>query len=325
MLVGHALDGFMVHDPNNLPATIQPDLAAAWDNPNGDNPANAMLILREGAPVPPPTPISKAWRGLQLRNGDNTTDDWACISIAKLDAVKFTTDTSLDDLRYACTLVPPEHILVRLFMPGDDPNLADPLKFASLFGGWLTEFARLGGKYVEVHNEPNLDAEGCGIAWNNGTDFSNWLISALVELRRRFPMLRYGFPALSPGHSISGVRFDEETFYAFAHPAIMQCDWIGVHCYWLNGIGMYASADGAHYQVYKDEGLPLIVTEFSNPNPDLVNMPKEKKARQYKAWYANLPSYVIGAYSFISSSDNPAFASETWAGTEIPEIVGGAA
>jgi hypothetical protein len=48
------------------------------------------------------------------------------------------------------------------------------------------------------------------------------------------------------------------------------------------------------------------------------------KGEQYKRYYASLPDYVIGAYSFISSADDPAFKSEVWAGSEIPGIVGGA-
>ena len=41
----------MVHDPNNLPATIQPNLMDAWGNCHlQGNPDFAMLVLREGAP-----------------------------------------------------------------------------------------------------------------------------------------------------------------------------------------------------------------------------------------------------------------------------------
>ena len=54
----------------------------------------------------------------------------------------------------------------------------------------------------------------------------------------------------------------------------MQCDWIGVHCYWLDDAGMLADADGGHYRAYKNEGKPLIISEFSNPGPQ----PKARRA-----------------------------------------------
>lgn len=316
VLVGITLDGFLVHDPNGLPATIEPNLAAAWGNCHlQGNPDFAMLVLREGVASPPI--VGAAWRGLQLRNGENTAADFACIIDGKLNAAKMTTDTAFEDLDFLCTLVSPEHILLRLFADLSD-RVVGPVEFASWFGLWLAKFASVGGKYVEVHNEPNLYAEGLGKSWIDGTSFALWLLVVLNELRQWQPSLKYGFPGLSPGGSIANVRMDETQFYTAAKYAINKCDWIGVHCYWLGDTGMISDADGGHYRAYKNEGKPLMITEFSNPNPV---MPKADKGRQYKAYYPTLPGYVIAAYSFISSSDNPAFASETWAGTEIPGIV----
>ena len=320
-LVGHVHDGFMVHDPNNLPATIQPNLMDAWGNCHlQGNPDFAMLVLREGTPIPPPMPepAGKVWRGLQLNNGDkNTTADWECITVGKLNAIKLTTDTRIEDLDFAATLVPADHILLRLYADLSDRIVA-PHEFASWYTHYLARFVQIGGRYVEVHNEPNLTAEGLGAFWFEGAGFSHWLIAVLAELREKQPALKYGFPGLSPGGYIQNVRMDEAKFYAAARPATMQCDWIGVHCYWLDDAGMLADADGGHYRAYRDEGRPLIITEFSNPGPQ----PKTMKGQQYRRYYASLPNYIIGAYSFISSADNPAFASETWAGSEIPAIVG---
>lgn len=316
---------FYCHDPYFLnggkggPLIEQTTLDIAWSHCHEQgNPDWLMMTMEKADIVIPPIP-STTWRGLQLRNGDNAPADWNCVRAGKLDAVKFTTDTAIDDLYYACTLVPPSHILLRLFMPGDDPALQNPVIFASMFGIWLDTFASVDGVYVEVHNEPNLDIEGLGAIWFDGAYFSNWLIAVLAELRKRQSKLKYGFPGLSPGGYVENVRMDEMKFYNAAKPAVAQCDWLGVHCYWLSPDGMNMEADGAHYKVYRNEGKPLIITEFSNPDS---NVSKADKGRQYKAYYASLPSYIIGAYSFISSADNPTFASETWAGSDIPGIVG---
>ena len=75
--------------------------------------------------------------GLQLNNGDkNTTDDWECIVIGKLNAVKLTTDTRIEDLDFAATLVPADHILLRLYADLSD-RIVSPVEFAS----WYTEMA----------------------------------------------------------------------------------------------------------------------------------------------------------------------------------------
>lgn len=313
---------FYCHDPYFITGGIggamieQPTLAEAWSRCHEQgNPDWLMMTMDIGTL---PHPVSTAWRGLQLRNGDNTTDDWACVVIGKLDAVKFTTDTSFDDLDYACTLVPPHHVLLRLFADLDG-RVVLPHEFASWFGLWLDKFASVGGQYVEVHNEPNLYQEGLGQSWTDGATFGAWLIGVIEELREIQPNLKYGFPGLSPGGAVEGVRMDEAAFYNGARPAVAACDWLGVHCYWLTAEAMTTEADGGHYKVYANEGKPLLITEFSNP---WKRAPKADKGRQYKAYYASLPSYVIGAYSFISSASNPAFSSETWAGSDIPMIVG---
>jgi hypothetical protein len=99
------------------------------------------------------------------------------------------------------------------------------------------------------------------------------------------PTLKYGFPALSPGGYIENARMDEAAFYAAARPAAMQCDWIGVHCYWLDDAGMLADADGGHYRTYKNEGSHSSF-RVSNPGPQSKAM-----APHYKEI---LPDYVVG-------------------------------
>ena len=217
LLVGHTRDGFMVHDPNNLPATIQPDLDGGLGQSESrpGNPANAMLILREGAdsdPTPDAEPTGKAWRGLQLNNGDkNTTADWECIMVGKLNAIKLTTDTRIEDLDFAATLVPADHILLRLYADLSD-RIVTPQEFASWYTHYLARFAQIGGEYVEVHNEPNLDAEGLGQSGFKEHTFQHGSLQS-CRIAPKATDLKYGFPGLSPGGYIQNVRMDEVKFY----------------------------------------------------------------------------------------------------------------
>ncbi|MEM7802325.1 MAG: peptidoglycan DD-metalloendopeptidase family protein, partial [Chloroflexota bacterium] len=65
---------------------------------------------------------------------------------------------------------------------------------------------------VELHNEPNLTAEGMGRSWRNGTEFSRWYIELLTLYRRELPTTKFLFPGLSPGHSVKGIKEDHIRF-----------------------------------------------------------------------------------------------------------------
>jgi hypothetical protein len=87
---------------------------------------------------------------------------------------------------------------------------------------------------IQIHNEPNLAAEGLGSGWKDGAEFAVWWKRIADIYRRELPGCRVGFPALSPGGDIPGTRLAEITFARQAVSAIQAADWIGVHHYYLN-------------------------------------------------------------------------------------------
>jgi hypothetical protein len=118
--------------------------------------------------------------------------------------------------------------------------LSSPERFLQITVPILSEYAQVLGTQdlmIAVHNEPNLYKEGLGHAWADGAAFANWFNTVATSLRGTFPGSRIGFPALSPGGDVPGVRLAEPTFLTQAASAIQSADWVGVHYYWANADG----------------------------------------------------------------------------------------
>jgi hypothetical protein len=79
---------------------------------------------------------------------------------------------------------------------------------------------------------------------------------------------------------------------------------------------MLSTSGGAGYKKLITD-KPILITEFSNPNPSVA---KAIKADQYVSYYNALKG-VHSAYSFVASASS-GFDAETWANSEIPHIVG---
>jgi hypothetical protein len=73
---------------------------------------------------------------------------------------------------------------------------------------------------VELHNEPNIVAEGLGSSWANGRDFANWWLELLNKYRRAFPDVRFIYPGLSPGSSVIGKKIDHIQFIEASRDAV---------------------------------------------------------------------------------------------------------
>lgn len=114
------------------------------------------------------------------------------------------------------------------FASGSLPRLKE---YAAALGG-------SNGLAIQIHNEPNLTAEGLGSGWRNGIEFADFYRRLADVYRKELPGCKLGFPALSPGGDIAGVRQADSTFARQASAAIAESDWVGVHFY-------YAKADGS--------------------------------------------------------------------------------
>jgi hypothetical protein len=137
-----------------------------------------------------------------------------------------------------------------------------------------------GVQYFEIHGEPNLVVEGFGSSWRDGHEFGDWFLQVAGFLRPVLPQARFGWPGLSLGPRIEGMRADAKVFLAEASGFIRQADWIGCHCFWHDEASMFAPDGGLGYKTYRDEWPEklLLITEFSNTSPDVS---PEVKGRQY--------------------------------------------
>jgi hypothetical protein len=246
-------------------------------------------------------------------DGPNTESDFDIAREARIEAALIQTSTPPEDFdRLVALGIKPENIMLRLFMPGDDQNLLNPLSFANVMLGPLDWFSKKGGELVLIHNEPNLAQEGLGRAWADANGFAAWYSQVLTALRAHFPNLLYGFPGLSP-------QPETPQWIVDCQDVIKQSDWIGVHAYWQTPEQMTELLHGGYWQHYLFLGGLIYITECANVNP-LAS--KLDKASQYIQYWSILPEPVVAAFSFVSSASDLNFAHECW-NLEMARLVGG--
>lgn len=194
----------------------------------------------------------------------------------------------------------------------------------------IAELYSFGIRYFEIHNEPNLYStpepngpkEGFNVMWRNGEEYAEWWLDALDYISPRYPLARWGFPAMSPGDPVPSLRYPGKKMLKEAGRAVLAADWQAAHSYWgygrreldsLNEIAEFAS----------QTSKMIMVSEFSNPDPTFT---KEAKGYQYENFYTQakylLPKNVVVLSSYVLSSSS-GFEYETWRGSLIPAIVGG--
>jgi len=239
---------------------------------------------------------------------------------ARLECYKALSNESSMSIPIIKNINPDSFIMVRLFakVNTDNPFSDDFIRSVSSDArSWYNN----GVRYFEVHNEPNLQIEGMFDCWRDGSEFANWFHRVVHHLKADMPEAKFGYPGLSPGFAIEGVRYNCMRFWRESHIAWNKADWIGVHCYWQNEAEI-RSTDGGHWfkHIQPDvSGKPMLITEFSNPSP---HVSKEVKAHQYNNYIQSLDNNAIhSAYSFVATASS-GFEHETWNDSPIPRIVG---
>ena len=174
---------------------------------------------------------------------------------------------------------------------------------------------------VELHNEPNLVAEGYQSTWQDGTEFAAWWLQLLAQYRTALPNTRFIYPGLSPGHDIDGVRTSQIQFLEQSRAAIDAADGLGVHLYWGRGGSMGDALATLDEVIGRFPNTPIWITEASY-NADGIS--DQQRAAEYLAFANALKARpaVQGVTFFVASASNPAFAPETWVGKEIAKIMG---
>lgn len=284
----------------------------------------------DGSPLPGisyPWPPAFCLVGVHCRaDGPMQPADFAAVTLARLEAVKLLTTSRPEDVDQLRTDNPRVFLLQRLFAAFDG-RVVRPDEFAAWMEGDMAPFYQRGLRYFEVHNEPNLRPEGWTQSWNSGQEFGAWFIEVRNRLKAVFPEALFGFPGLSPGDAIPGLRAPALEFLTGADAACREADWIGLHCYWLSEQELNSAAGGLGYLEYRRR-FPdklLFITEFSNVAP---GTDKRAKGQQYARYYQHLRSLpgLGAAFSFVLSASS-GFEAETWRLedgnlTEIPGLVG---
>src|SRR5207247_4425242 len=87
-----------------------------------------------------------------------------------------------------------------------------------------------------------------------------------TQLSQTFAGSKWGWPGLSPGDDMTGVRKNEARFLAEAGSAPASADWIGVHAYWFgsDNTGVQAAIDSVAAYAARFPNHNLYVTEFAN-------------------------------------------------------------
>lgn len=240
-------------------------------------------------------------------DGELQPADLPLIARGRFEAVKLLSYATMQSVNAVRAINPATFFLIRAFVPIGEGRRVTPEDF---FEFTASDVARLYDadpalRYIELHNEPNLRLEGWGGSWADGSEFSQWFLRLLDLYRRRFPEARIGFPGLSPGpFSEAGGRFDSETFLSQCETAARQCDWIGVHAYWVNEREIADEREGFGFVRYRAR-FPdklLFVTEFGNPQES-----KPTVAEQYRRYYAALRAVpgLGGAFAYVISTSSP--------------------
>ncbi len=261
-----------------------------------------------------PWPPRMCLAGVHARAGEPVMRDadYGALQTAQLEAVKLLTWTLPEEIDRLRALKPSFFLLARLMTKIGAPNQFSDF-FVSEVGDHMARFYERGVRYCEVHNEPNLTAEGWLSSWQDGRDFNRFFLEVYAKLKARFPEALLGYPGLSPDViPAPGLRTNDLVFLAESDEAARTADWIGVHCYWQTETEMAAERGGFGFQEYRRRypDKLLFVTEFSNVAP-LVD--KSTKGQQYARYYQmvrNIPG-LGGVFSFILSATE-GFQTEVW-------------
>lgn len=167
--------------------------------------------------------------------------------------------------------------------------------------------------YIELHNEPNLTLEGLGSSWRSGSDFGIWYLAVLQEYRSELRGVRYMFPGLSPGWTVSGVRQDHRSFLSQCASVIAVSDAVGVHSYWSDTFP-YGSDPNSGIAILREYAAaygqkPLIVTEASNNGP----APGSRKGLEYLTFRNDCTRFgYLGVAFYVASAYPGTFDNEVW-------------
>ena len=213
--------------------------------------------------------------------------------------------------------------VVRAFLSFGGRHIS-PAKFVyDTIGDVRRALTKLRGRevVVELHNEPNLVAEGLGTSWTDGARFNIWWRELLKKYRLALPGVRFIYPGLSPGSTIVGIRLDHIQFIEASRQAVAEADGLAIHTYWSNVYPMSRSLEVVDDYISRFPAKPIWITEASH-NQDSI--PPTQMAQEYLNFWHELQSRstIKGITYFVASASDPVFGNEVWVGKGIGALVG---
>jgi len=174
---------------------------------------------------------------------------------------------------------------------------------------------------VELHNEPNTTHEGLGSSWSDGSTFSAWLLAVLKAYRNALPGVRFIYPGVSPGSTVTGVKQDHIQFMEASRAAIVAADGLGVHIYWSAFQTMGQSLAVLDDIIGRFRSHLIWITEASYTQG---NASAGQLAKDYLRFWRELQArpVVQGVTYFVASASDPAFSNQVWVGRSIGRLVG---
>ena len=89
-----------------------------------------------------------------------------------------------------------------------------------------------GIRFFQIGKSPNITQNGMNSVWRSAGEFSNWWIDVCSPLTELFPDIRLGYPSLTQGRAVPGIKFDSKQFLLESSEAIEFSDWIGFEYIW---------------------------------------------------------------------------------------------
>lgn len=281
----------------------------------------------------PPAPVGPAALGLHASADPIlAAGEVGIFQTARIEMIKVLSSLDPAGVSALAAALPEAEWVIRIFLSMAGRDISPAQFVADTFDDVTRTLSRLPGRdiVIELHNEPNLVAEGLAASWADGTEFEGWFLDVLQRYRAALPGRRFIYPGLSPGGTIPGIRQDHLQFMEQSKEAIRAADGLAIHGYWAVDFPM-----GATLQMFDDilsflefNGMAdkeIWVTEASN-NKGGVS-PQTKGAEYIAFWneMRNRPT-IQGVTYFVASATHPDFQEEVWvtngASRGIAEVVG---
>jgi hypothetical protein len=227
------------------------------------------------------------------------------------------------DIARLATAHPHASWILRAFLSFGGRDISPQQFFEETVGNVKRALDQLAGKRVviELHNEPNVVAEGLGGSWRDGADFNGWWLELLKLYRQALPGARFIYPGLSPGSTVIHVKRDHIQFIEASREAVEAADGLGVHLYWSEHVPMERALDLLDDTISRFRSKPIWITEASNNKPG--PSPAQRAQQYLQFWHALQERPIVrGVTYFVASAIDARFAEEVWVGRGIGALVG---